>query len=54
MRGRCVRSTRRDEAIWTKIFFIHNGRVTEKYYYQTQVRVIDPAQIEWAEGLVRR
>ena len=42
------------EAIRTKIFFSHNGRVTEKYYYQTHVRVTDPAQIEWVEGWARR
>ena len=29
----------------TKIFFTANGKATDKYYYQTHVRVTDPAQI---------
>ena len=34
----------------TKIVFSMGGRPTGKYYYQTQVRVVDPAQVEIRSG----
>lgn len=35
----------RGAAVRTKIFFIADGRATDKYYYQTHVNVSDAAQI---------
>jgi hypothetical protein len=29
-----------------KIFFISNGRMTKKYYYQTHIRIVTGAQIQ--------
>ncbi|MCX7557771.1 hypothetical protein OS187_13305 [Xanthomonadaceae bacterium JHOS43] len=37
-------------AVRTKIYFLVNGRATEKYYYQTHVNVTDAAQITLVES----
>jgi len=36
----------RGEAARTRIYFFADGKRTDKYYYQTQVLVRDPAQIQ--------
>lgn len=37
-------------AVRTKIVFLADGKPTDKYYYQTHVRVTDATQIELLQG----
>lgn len=47
-KGRTIRVT--GSARRTRIALVASGRVTDKYYYQTHVRVSDPAQIDIVAG----